>query len=660
MIKNPFFYRAADVQTGSMADDRVFVNLFGISALELLKEKIQNLWDMPLILLSAPGGGKSSLMRIFTPGALRYVKETASLGGNQKNLVQKLEELGAFESGEPHALGIWFRISDEFHSLEDDEKSKKDGLFCSMLNTRIILNAINSICELKGLKTINSNDLDRITFSLKQDINIKTIRSWEKWGAKKGKEAYDKMATLEGDLCDMIDDPFWEGDPSQLTHTGLWSLDLLANLEVLIDNEPFKFRPLVMLDDVHELSENQLRYLLKILASRQIALPFWISMRKQALGLEEILTERLGRGVEKGRDYEVINFESAKDGDFNKRALDIATLRVQRVRAQIGALSQEFVSFLSDKREEVLLENLDQEVVQEIKKKISASAGKEIKRFEAIIREVETQSKEIKIHDLCRRLKRLEILIQREVNKSQKSFPFNEVSTQALRKHERNSSIIEAAELFLAEDYKLPYYFAAKRLVTLSSRNIQQFLRLAGSLFEEIMMAIRLGRDRESFLSPERQDSIIRKVAGTFLKEIPVMVPNGSAVLRFVTAIAEMCKDETYRPTAPYAPGVTGTAFYMREYEFLKESAKKGDEKSKRLFQIIESAVAHNILEPESNYKCKGKIFLVLNLNRLLCVPFHLPLQRGGFREQKLDTFLRWMEVGYKKKKDKRGKYLWE
>ena len=110
MIRNPFFFWAADVRSGSMADDRVFVDLFGISALELLKKKLQNLWDMPIILLSAPGGGKSSRMRIFSAGALRYIEETAGQGGNREILAGRMEELGAFKDGKPYALGIWFRL----------------------------------------------------------------------------------------------------------------------------------------------------------------------------------------------------------------------------------------------------------------------------------------------------------------------------------------------------------------------------------------------------------------------------------------------------------------------------------------------------------------------------------------------------------------------
>ena len=164
-------------------------------------------------------------------------------------------------------------------------------------------------------------------------------------------------------------------------------------------------------------------------------------------------------------------------------------------------------------------------------------------------------------------------------------------------------------------------------------------------------MAIRLDRDRESFLSPERQHAIISKVAKGFLKDIPTLVHHGSQVFRFIHAIGDMCRSETYRPTAPYAPGVTGTAITMYEFDILAKGAKKGDETLLELYETIESAIAYNILEPEPNYKCKQKEFLVLYLNRLLCVPFQLPLQKGGFREQKVSTLIRWMKSGYKKTK---------
>jgi hypothetical protein len=655
MISNPFLYRAADVRSGSMAEDRNFVNLFGASALGLIKANLQNVWGLPLLLISAPGGGKSSLMRIFSASALHYIRETSPRGGNQQFLANQMEELGAFLNGEPHALGIWLRMSDEYHAFGHDETAGKQGVFCALLNARIFLSAFNGMCELKDL-AIN-RDLGRISLSLKPNTKNGAVKAWDQWGNTNGKVFYETMASLESALSDMINDPFWDGDQKKLSHSAIWALDLLPNLDVLIDGKPFVFRPLIMLDDAHELSDDNLKYLFSLLMSRQLEVPFWISLRKQAVGLETILTERLQKGVERGRDYGLIDLEKAGRSDFRKLVLEISSLRVQSVAAQIGGLSQEFVDFISDDREEIFLKNLNENVAQGIKERIVSAAGTELKRFESIIRDIEDQCSEP--HDLCRRLRMVEILIQREIGRAQQSFTFNEVSAEALKKHEKNTSIVEAAELFLAREYKLPYYFGAQRLISLSSFNIQQFLKLAGGLFEEIMTAIRLDRDRESFLSPERQHAIIVKTAKDFLKEIPIMSLYGNKVFRLVQAIGEMCRNETYRPTAPYAPGVTGTALTMYDFEILVKGAEKGEENFSELYQTIKSAIAHNILEPETNYKCKGKEFLVLNLNRLLCVPFQLPLQKGGFREQKLTTFLHWLHGDKKGKTTASQRELW-
>lgn len=646
MIRNPFFYRAADARTGNMAEERNFVGLFGVSALNLLTEKIQHIWELPLLLISAPGGGKSSLMRIFSPSALRFVHETAHIGKERKNLADHLTRLGALKNGRPYVLGVWLRLSDEYRGFDEFERENRHGLFCAMLNSRIILSALIGLCVLNDL--LVSNNLSNISFKLKSGIKQDTVRIWKIWGAENAQDLYDKMAALEADLCELLDNPFWQGSPSKLSHSGLWSLDLLANLDVSVGNKQVEFHPLIMLDDFHELSSSQIQYLLSLLMSRQTTVPFWISARKQALGLEELLTGNIGRGVNRGRDYEVIDFENSK-GEFKKRALEISKLRVQNVAAQIGGSSQAFVEFISDEREEIFLNNLDENVAKKIKKRILETAGIEIGRFEKLFSEVE---QEYSIpHDLCRRLRMLEIFVHRELAKSQKSFPFWEVTEETFGKHESNKSIIEAADLFFAKEYNLPYYFGAHRLVTLSSFNIDQFLRLAGALFDEIMTAIRMGRDKDSFISPDRQHKILSKVAKNFLKEIPIMVPNGDIVIRLIRAIGDMCRHETYRPTASYPPGVTGTALTMSDFKILSEEAKKGTENHLDLYQAIESAIAHNILEPEPNYKCKNQEFLVLYLNRMLCIPFQLPLQKGGFREQKLSTILNWMNRGYSKNK---------
>jgi hypothetical protein len=646
MIGNPFLYRAADTRSGSMAEDRNFVNLFASSALDLIKEEMEGkeLWELPLLLISAPGGGKSSLMRIFSASSMRYIQETISINPNIQSLAKKMEELGAFKDGQPYALGIWIRMSDEYQSLSEHNGAIKHGLFCAMLNSRIIMSVLQGICQLNGLHI--KNDLARITLSFKPIKNNDINRAWTQWGDKKGVVFFKKAADLEGELCDMLDDPFWDGDTKKLSHSGLWSIELLANLEIMVDDKIFPCKPLIMLDDVHELSNEQIKYLFSLIMSRQLSLPLWVSLRKQAIDLEKLITEKLEKGIEKGRDYYLIDLEKSNRKNFKSIVLNIAELRVKSVRDKIGGLSEDFVNFISDEREEILLEKLDEEVASKIKDKILKIADTEINKFRKLINDVEEQSSQP--HDLCRRLRMLEILVQREMNRSQKSFSFCEISNEDFQKHESKNEIISAGELFLANEYDLPYYFGSHRLIALSSFNIQQFLKLAGALFEESMTAIRLNRDKESLLSPIIQHKIITAKAKEFFNGIPATVRYGNIVKRFINAIADMCKEETYRPTAPYAPGVTGTAITMHEFENLVKLSKK-DNKAFELYQIIESAVAHNILEPAPT-KCKGTDFLVLYLNRLLCAHFNLPLQKGGFREKKLSIFFNWINnTGQKK-----------
>lgn len=653
MIGNPFLYRAADSRRGSLSEIRRFVNLFGVSALGLIKQHIANIWNIPVILLSAPGAGKSSLMRIFSTTATKYIYETASSGGNQEVLAKWMEELGVFKDGKPYALGIWIRMSEEYHFQDHEAEGQQNGLFCSLLNTRLILRFLIGICDWKNLS--NNQDLSKVKLSLKPQANTITSEAWKKWGAQNGQELNDKMVELEAQLCDMIDDPFWEGNPSSLSHSGLWSLDLFANLEIKIDQEPFYFKPLVMLDDLHELTLKQTKYMLSLLVSRQINIPFWISLRKQALDLQSILTQQLDKGVEKNRDFEPIDLDTkGRRSDFKKLALEISKLRVNDAVSQIGSLSHTFIDFISENNQDnIFLESLNEKVAQEIKERIIKTAGTEIKRFIGLINEI--GQGQLETHEKCRKLRNLEIFIRRELSKPQMYLAFHQTDSNDFEEYEKKKKFGNVEELFLSIEYKLPYYFGASRLITLSSNNILQFLRIAGALFEEIMTAIRLGKDRETFLMPKKQHEIISKTAKAFYNEIPRSVRYGNEVFRLIQAVGYMCNYETYRPTAPYDPGVTGFAITMYDLEMLEKSVKNEEEGYLSLYQAIESAVAHNILIPITNYNCKGKSFFVLYLNRLLCVPFKLPLQKGGFREQTLETLIKWMKSGYRQERKKKN-----
>jgi len=65
--RNPFRLRASE----HLKSDRDFVRLFCPGVLDTLG--VEGLWDLPRVIRSAPGAGKTSLLRLFTPSALLAV-----------------------------------------------------------------------------------------------------------------------------------------------------------------------------------------------------------------------------------------------------------------------------------------------------------------------------------------------------------------------------------------------------------------------------------------------------------------------------------------------------------------------------------------------------------------------------------------------------------
>ncbi len=150
-------------------------------------------------------------------------------------------------------------------------------------------------------------------------------------------------------------------------------------------------------------------------------------------------------------------------------------------------------------------------------------------------------------------------------------------------------------------------------------------------------------------LTSSVQDTLIRAMSERRLEAIPRDVPHGQDVQQLVKAIGSLCNDETYRETAPYAPGATGVAISMRDREILVADGPRGqDVRLTRLFYALTSAIAHNVLEARPDTRVKGGDWLVLYLNRIYCPNFGLPLQYGSFRERPLRELKTWLDEGYR------------
>jgi hypothetical protein len=62
----------------------------------------------------------------------------------------------------------------------------------------------------------------------------------------------------------------------------------------------------------------------------------------------------------------------------------------------------------------------------------------------------------------------------------------------------------------------------------------------------------------------------------------------------------------------------------------------------------LATALAHNLVHAELDKSVKNQRWMILYLNRLVCLKFGLPLHFGGFRERPLKELVTWMERGYR------------
>src|SRR2546421_12686199 len=106
---NPFRSRSTEQQR----DVRSFLRNFGAGVLEMLPETV---WDRPLVIRSAPGGGKTSLMRLFTSESLGLVEDRKP---DFAHLHEKLVEIGAISSAGPAFLGVLLNLDRDYRALLD-------------------------------------------------------------------------------------------------------------------------------------------------------------------------------------------------------------------------------------------------------------------------------------------------------------------------------------------------------------------------------------------------------------------------------------------------------------------------------------------------------------------------------------------------------------
>jgi hypothetical protein len=629
--RNPFRLRASEAIESYVT----FLKLFGPGMLDLLPSG-PHVWDKPQIFRSAPGAGKTSLLRLFTPTVLLSLHAFRA-NDDLKELYQRMQAMGVVDENAPRLLGVFHSCARNYATLEDleFEPARKERLLFGLLNARIILATLRSTLVLHRFDY--PADLKRITVSAD---TVRELGPAFTAGAT-GEDLHRWATSLESAVCDAIDS-FGSADIKSIPGSDtLSSLALLKHGALLLDSKPVAEHVLLLLDDVHHFTHRQRTRVLKVISDLRSGIGIWLAERFEALTPDEMLSS----GISEGRDYEgeILLEQYWRDHDrkFENLLMSVAD---KRASAAIDVEVTSLDSCLQASLDGSEWQSKYEAGIPVIRDRVAKAIGGR-SRFSAWM-----ESQEVRVgtaRDRAIGWRAMEILVHREIKHDQKSFDFP-LAPNALAERS-DSQVRAAAELFLSQEFDLPYYFGTHKLASLAFWNIEQFMRLAGDEFEEVVSSRVVRKDPT--LDAGRQDQLLRAASTSLWNEIPRRAKNGEKVLKLLDSIGRFCKQRTYEASAPYDPGVTGIAISMQDRASLqnREFLTKNPQYSV-LAEVLAAAIANNLLEARLDYKVKGSTWMVLNLNRLLCINFDLPLNYGGFKERPLHDLYGWMTSGYKPK----------
>lgn len=614
---NPFTMRASE----QIDNDSTFLRLFGDSFLELLPA--ESFLSKIHVFFSAPGAGKTTLFRIFTPNALMNI-HTNRTHEHSGDLFKKLRDFKVISDEKPELLGIYLRCTNSFIDIDDLEfkPAIKNRLFFSLFATRVIVTALRGILELTKSDT---KSLDKIIFK-----SVPPSLKFDSLTELNGKILYDHITEIDKKILKLLDSLDDEYDSNLSTIHGLDFLELLKPENILYDGKPIIKTTLVMFDDIHILKESQIKDLFLKLDSYRTPIPIWLAERKEALDFNELI-----KGVT-GRDFRFIEIEDQLKNNFKNLVKKIADLRSLSSRFNIT-----FAECVSGSLDGPEWESKFKEIISGIRKRIEFVAA-DSKKYDLWISEQENQIQSSRNSAIDWRA--LEILVQRKEKGGQQLLFDAPLPSDELKK------IIEykaAAEFFISkENPEIPYFCEFPKIVSLSTNNIEQFLMICGALFDEVVTNSILKKGYNITLP--RQEKIIKKISRQYWHEIPRGIPYGENASSLLDSFCTVAQERTYRDTASYLPGVTGFGiFYEKFLEITNSKNQQQYPIYKILEQTLRSCVANNILTVKADYKQGPKnsdSTIVFYLNRLLCSAFDLPLGYGGFKRTNPSELCKWLK----------------
>lgn len=618
-MDNPFKKR----RTEFIADRRSFLSLVSPTPIDDFFEGDESqLIDKLVLVVGTQGCGKTTLAQILEFESLTTLCLPDG-GVNNKALVSVLEDRRITINGLPRVVACRLSMSTIFRGIW--ELPYSESILTKLLRAYVQAKAV--LAWYRQLESL-SMQIEQIEIVLDGSADsLRSITHADNSAAFRGYAKRIELGIFK--LATALVPPPEEQMADDFINT---SYDVFEGLKAIrLVNSPLRrgetisLRPMIIVDDAHELHPTQFIQLRDWLKSKAMGVSRWIMSRADIIAPEDYraaLAEDAASSIAAvpgstvGRDYVTRLLQFRKKEKFKPTAVDIA----KRYIDSIPEFSRRSIKDLShgvDGKSSSLPAGQLKELKSSIKKLATTM------RFsDSLVEKLGARIPGSAHED--EKLAALRILMHRESRKQPQMGLLEDEQRDVAVSDDRQAaaSLMDGARIQLMHEYERPYYYGMDKLIAASNYNIEQFIRLADVLVDQLLA--RIIRNKSFELDAKNQHAALVNASKKNIREWDF--PFHSAVRVLVERIGRRCVEKTLQSNAPLDDGANA-------YGVLQDEMDQVLQRSEQLARVLHFACAYQALIMVPQYRCKGKLWCVLELGAIPCMAYGLTLNRGGFLE---------------------------
>lgn len=638
-MDNPFKKRASEY----FEDPAAFLSLVSAEPVRaFFSGDYEQLFDRSVTIAGTPGSGKTTIAQLLEFDTLVALSTVANNGENRL-LAAELTHFKLLGNNVPTILAFRLPVGSTLREIWELPYSMhvRSAILRSFIQAKAVLGWLRKL-EKAGIVSgdirVHTRDHHE---TIRELIRADDIEQFKKL-ARKVETSIFKVVTA-------LVPPAEEDLTKEGLDTNYKAFDALEAFIVEsipgISSESVRLKPLLILDDAHELHPDQISDVENWLRQREFKIGRWLMTRVDGIKPEDLRSaisrndQILMAGTTSGRDH-VFKFMQSERRDkkaFRKIARDISKRYIEQMptlRRHVSKLEDTLESKCSP------ISASDQKILSAKVRSLREESGLSELAYAALEESI-PEGLQADLHLAVKH-----ILLSRELRKPIQADLFNvSVSNETYEDPDedqpaldeenitpvkkRANDLLTGAKLQLHHEFDRPYYYSFDVLADASSDNIEQFINLAGALVDVI--ETKLLRGSKPIVDAKLQHETLANRAKKVMIEWDF--PHCIAVRRIVDFIARKCKDKTLLPNAPLSSGANAFGVPQVEMELLHKSGGP-------LARIMHFAIAYNALSIREGYNCKKKLWCLFTLGGLPILANGLTLASGGFCEGHLSDLI--------------------